>query len=194
MAVNRGAKHPNWNTFYPYYTNDHIAKVITYICKFSCTHNRKLSPVCTVPQLDLVWHPTILITDHYIGTTLLCIINFYHDVMDKMLLCSLLDLDLDPVVPTILIGDFNIHSYSWSPMGISPSPRSQDFEAWAAAQTFELLTNPGDVTHQNNDRERPSMLDLTWHNLATVVSTPLTPPSLDWAATLGSDHMGIWSS
>ena len=190
-AVKGGVKHPDWNVFYPYYTSDRIAKVITYVRKFSRTHNRKLSPIRTVPRLDLARHPTLLITDHYIGTTLLRLINFYHDVVDKTSLRSLLTLDLDPTVPTLLIGDFNLHSYSWSPPGLSPSPWSRNLEAWAAAQTFDLETSPGDITRRNHDGECPSTLDLTWHNLAAAVSTPLTPPTIDWAATLGSDHASI---
>ena len=136
----------------------------------------------------------ILITDHYIGTHSLRIINFYHDTGDSSSLQTLLSLDLDSTFPTILIGDFNLHSHSWSPPDLTTSPRARDFEAWAAAQTFDLLTSPGDVTRQGFNGERSSTLDLTWHNLAASMTTPLTPPTIDWASTIRSDHAGIRTS
>ena len=133
----------------------------------------------------------ILITDHYVGPHALRIINFYHDTEDTSSLRSLLDLDLDSTFPTILIGDFNLHSHSWSLPDLPTSTHARDFEAWAAAQTFDLITSPGDITRRGFNRECSSTLDLTWHNLAVSMSTPLTPPTIDWAATIGSDHARI---
>ena len=119
-----GAAHPEWTIHYPYYTNAKRTKVTTYTRKFSRTHNNSLSPIRTIPRLDLVQHPSILITDHYIGTHSLHIINFYHDTEDSSSLRSLLSLDLDSTFPTILIGDFNLHSHSWSPPDLTTSPRA----------------------------------------------------------------------
>ena len=62
-----GTAHPEWTVCYPYHTHDKCVKVITYTCKFSWMHNNRLTTIHTVPRLDLVQHPTILITDHYIG-------------------------------------------------------------------------------------------------------------------------------
>ena len=178
-----GAAHREWNIHYPYHTTTKRAKVITYTHKFSWTHTNSLSPIRTIPRLDLIQHPSILITDHYVGSHALRIINFYHDTEDSSSLQSLLNLDLDSTFPTILIGDFNLHSHSWSPPDIPTFMRAWDFEAWAAAQTFDLITSPGDVTRRGFNGKRSSTLDLTWHNLATSMTTPLTPPTINWAAT-----------
>jgi hypothetical protein len=43
------------------------------------------------------------------------VINFYNDVDDATSLNTLLSLDLDPTVPTLLLGDFNLHSRSGPP-------------------------------------------------------------------------------
>ena len=150
--------------------------MITYTRKFSRTHTNALSPIRTIPRLDLVQHPSILITDHYIGSHALRIINFYHDTEDTSSLRSLLELDLDSMFPTVLIGDFNLHSHSWSLPDLPTSMCARDFESWAAAQTFDLLTSPGDITRRGFNGEHSSTLDLTWHNLAASMSTPLTPP------------------
>ena len=186
-----GAAHPNWNINYPYFTDSQRAKVITYTRKFTRTHGRKQTPIRTVARLDLARHPTILITDHHIKQECIRIINFYHDVNDPSSLRTLTTLELDPEVPTILVGDFNMHSPSWSPEGWTRSPRVETFETWAATQTMELQTGRGDITRRGKEDERPSTLDLTWHNLAASMSITLTPPTLDWEASLGSDHAGI---
>jgi len=44
------------------------------------------------------------------------------------------------------------------------------------------------------ETERPSTLDLTWHNCAAVATLALTPPITDWEASIGSDHAGIRTS
>ena len=50
---------------------------------------------------------TLLITDHHIKQECIRIINFYHDVNNPLSLRTLTSLELDPEVPTILVGDFN---------------------------------------------------------------------------------------
>lgn len=186
-----GAAHPNWSIHYPYFTDLQRAKVIMYTCNFTRSHSQKQTPIRTVARLDLARHPSLLITDHYVNRDCLRIINFYHDVDDPSALRTLISLDLDPEIPTMLIGDFNMHSPSWSPEGWARSPRAVPFETWAASQTLELQTGKGDITRRGREEERPSTLDLTWHNLAASISLTLTPPTLDWEASLGSDHTGI---
>jgi len=39
--------------------------------------------------------------------------------------------------------------------------------------------------------ERPSTLDLTWHNCSALATLTLTPPITDWEVSIGSDHAGI---
>ena len=186
-----GAAHPDWTIHYPYFTGQQRAKVITYARKFTRIHSRKQTPIRTVARLDLARHPTILITDHHINQDCIRVVNFYHDVDDPTSIRALTALELDPEVPTILLGDFNMHSPSWSPEGWTRSPRSEAFETWAACQTLELQTGKGDITRRGKLDERPSTLDLTWHNFAASLSLTLTPPTLDWEASLGSDHAGI---
>ena len=115
------AAYHEWDISYPYHTTTKRAKVLTYTRKFSRMHTNRLSPIHTIPRLDLIRHPTILITNHHIGSQSLRIINFYHDTEDTSSLHSLLELDLDSTFPTILIGDFNLHSHSWSPPDLPTS-------------------------------------------------------------------------
>ena len=39
-----------------------------------------------------------------------------------------------------------------------------------------------------------STLDLTFHNMTTEMNTVITPPTIDWSASIGSDHAGIRST
>ena len=192
MDVSGGAAHPDFTLIYPYYTNNRIAKVMTYARKYARTKGGKRSTLIhTIPRLDLASHPTILITDHYVNQDKLRIINFYNDIDDTSSLLSLLALSLDSTFPTILVGDFNLHSRSRSPENITRSPNAHRFETWAADQTFTLQTAPGTITRRGREDERSSTLNLTFHNLAVEMSLVITPPTLNWAASIGSDHAGI---
>lgn|ERR1700761_4088395 len=95
---------------------------MTYACKYAHTKGQKATPIHTIPHLDLVQHPTILITNHYVDHNHLHIINFDHDVDNPSSIHSLISLSLDTTFSTVLVGDFNLHSHSWSPEGWTPSP------------------------------------------------------------------------
>lgn len=117
-------------------------------------------------------------------------INFYNDVRDPSALETLIALDLDPTIPTILLGDFNTHSPSWSPQGWDKSAHADRLEAWLATQTFSLLLEPEQPTRRGTTaaNERDSVLDLVWVNLAGEYSLYFSPPEIDWAGSMGSDH------
>jgi hypothetical protein len=185
-----GAKHPDWDLFYPHFNTNKQAKVMTYRRK---QVNNRLNPIQIIPRLDLAKHHTILITDIRVHKDTIHVINFYNDMDDQSSIKTLLQLDLDPMVPTMLVGDFNLHSRTWSPQNWEQSTKAPAFEQWAATQTFALHTQPGDITRRGLESERPSTLDLTWHNWALEVNISITPPTLDWEASLGSDHCGIRS-
>ena len=193
--ISGGAAHPDFTLIYPYYTNDRIAKVMTYARKYARTDKgRRTTPIRTIPRLDLSAHPTILITDHYVDQDKIRIINFYNDVDDPSSLQSLLALELDFTFPTLLVRDFNLHSRSWSPENIPRSPNSHKFETWAADQTLSLQTTRGTITRRGREGKCSSTLDLTFHNMAAESNTVITPPTIDWPASIGSDHVGIRST
>ena len=58
--VSGGAAHPDFTLIYPYYTNDRIAKVMTYARKYARTgKGRRTTPIRTIPRLDLSAHPML---------------------------------------------------------------------------------------------------------------------------------------
>jgi hypothetical protein len=95
---------------------------------------------------------------------------------------------LDSTIPTVILGDFNLHSSSWSPAGWTPSTASTRLEEWLAAQTFSLLSQPGIPTHRGENGTRDSTIDLVWSNFAASIQGSFQGAHIDWAGSLGSDH------
>ena len=143
-----GAGHPSWQLLYPHYTNDECAKVMTYIRTHDRDHIFKKNYLKGSAHLDLCAHPCILITDISFHKAKWWTINFYNDVDDPTAIRTLLTLQLDPLTPTLLTGDFNSHSRSWSPRGWGNySASAAQIEGWAASQGLQLLSEAGVVTH-----------------------------------------------
>jgi hypothetical protein len=183
-----GAAHNKWELSYPYFSGDQRAKVMTYTRIHERGEPFKKNAIRTTNRLDLVSHPCIQIIDVRVGQENWRVINFYNDVDDHSAMRTLQGLTLDATIPTLMVGDFNMHSRTWSPSGWDLTPRVGIFEEWAAAETFELLTTQGTITRRGTDTDRPSTLDLTWRNLSASLGQTFYGAEVDWAGSLGSDH------
>jgi hypothetical protein len=137
---------------------------------------------------DLAAHPCILISDILVGHIKWRAINFYNDTADTTALNTLLALDLDSTIPTILVGDFNIHSPSWSAPDWAQSSSAPKLEEWLATQTFSMLTQPAIPTHRGENGARNSTIDLIWINFAASIQNSFHGAQVDWEGSLGSDH------
>jgi hypothetical protein len=145
-------------------------------------------PFTVVPRLDLAAHPCLQILDVVFDNATWCVINFYHDVRDNSCLWALTNLDIDAVIPTLVIGNFNAHSLSWSPLDIPRSRWSNQIEEWAATNLLILANNPGEITRQGVDHECDSVIDLAWYNEAAIQTNTFDNLQIDWEGSLGSDH------
>ena len=183
-----GAAHPKWELHYPFFTHDQRAKVMIYSRIHDRAHPFRRNKLQVTARKDLAPHPSVLIVDVRAGSQTWRLINFYNDVDDPSALSTLLSLDLDPLVPTLLAGDFNLHSYTWSPPGWNPSPKATLLEEWAATNVLELLTEPSVPTHRGEKGARDSVIDLTWRNLMAAELATFNGAELDWAGSINSDH------
>ena len=183
-----GAAHPKWELHYPFFTPDQRAKVMVYSRIHDRDHPFRRNKLQVTARKDLAPHPSILIVDVRAGAQTWRLINFYNDIDDATALTTLLSLDLDPLIPTLLSGDFNLHSFTWSPPGWTPSPKAALLEEWAATNVLELLTTPGLPTHRGKNGARNSVIDLTWRNLLALELTVFQGAELDWAGSINSDH------
>jgi hypothetical protein len=183
-----GAAHPKWRLAYPSFTNGQRAKVMTYVR----IHDRSLifrkNHCQMIVRNDLASHPCILISDFRVGTHYWRVLNFYNDVADPSALSSLLGLDLDATVPTLIIGDFNLHSTSWSPTGWATSSGSHRLEEWMATQTFSLLNKPRIPTRMGEGGARNSTIDLAWSNMAAAMQGTFFGAEVNFGDSMGSDH------
>jgi hypothetical protein len=183
-----GAANPSWLLAYPFFQPDKRAKVMTYVCIHDWDHPFKKNYCRHTTCNDIVAHPCILITDILVGQLKWRAINFYNNVDDKTAISTLLSLDLDSTIPTIILGDFNLHSSLWSPAGWNSSTNSAQLEEWLATQTFSMLTQPGTPTHRGENGTRDSTIDLVWCNFAASIQGTFQGAHIDWAGSLGSDH------
>ena len=184
-----GVGNPKWNTFYPHFTNGLRAKVMTYARIHDIDKPFKRHLLRGSARLDLCAHPCILITDFSFNDTLWRTINFYNDVDDDSALTTLLSLDLDPSIHTVLVGDFNSHSRSWSPPGWGNySTSASKIEGWASCQGLQLLSWPGTVTHRGENGARDSTIDLVWSNQAADMAGTFVVREVNWEDSYASDH------
>ena len=116
------------------------------------------------------------------------IVNFYNDVNDPSTLDTLLALDLNPTIPTLVTGNFNTHLHSWSPPNVTPSSWAEKLEKWAISYLLVLANEPGIITRQGVEHECDSTINLTWYNNAAIEDATFGNWTLDWAGSLGSDH------
>jgi hypothetical protein len=183
-----GAAHPKWRLAYPSFTNGQRAKVMTYVRIHDRSFIFRKNHCQMIVRNDLASHPCILISDFHVGTYYWRVLNFYNDVADPSALSSLLGLDLDATVPTLIIGDFNLHSTSWSPTGWATSSGSHRLEEWMATQTFSLLNKPRFPTRMGEGGARNSTIDLAWSNMAATMQGTFFGAEVDFGASMGSDH------
>jgi hypothetical protein len=183
-----GAANPRWRLAYPSFTNGQRAKVMTYIRLHDRLAKFKPNHCQLIVHNDLASHPCLLITDIHTGTYYWHVINFYNDVDDPSVLDALLGLDLDATIPTLLMGDFNLHSTTWSPTGWVTSWDTHRLEEWVATQTLDLLTKPQIPTCMGEGRARNSTLDLVWCNMAAQIQGTFTGAEVDFGSLQGSDH------
>ena len=182
-----GVASPEWELIYPGLTEGQRPKVMAYARKNSA-HDPDTPHFTMVPRVDICSHPTIQVLDVILDDEQWQVINFYHDVRDNTSLQALLALEINATTPTLLIGDFNLHSRTWSPPDTQRSSQVTRFEVWAAANLLTLANTPGEITRRGAEHEKDSVIDLAWYNDAAIWSATFTGLEVDWAGSLGSDH------
>ena len=178
-AVREGVSSPGWEIHYPATDNNKRAKVMAYTRKRSWEGVNLPAHYTATSCLDLCAHPCIMILNLRFDRETWRIVNFYNDVKDQSALDTLLSLELDPTVPTLVTGDFNTHSRTWSPDGVMPSPWAERVEEWAVGNLLVLTNEPGMITRRGASHERSSTIDLTWHNDAAIEDTVFSDWTLD---------------
>jgi hypothetical protein len=179
-----GVAAPAWDILYPGLGKNKCPKVMAYV--------RKQLPGAThftvVPRLDICQHPTVQVLDIIFNKEQWRVINHYHDILDDSSLHALLELDIDAIIPTLVIGDFNAHSQAWSPPDVTRSRGATCIEEWAATNLLTLANTPREITRSGSNNEKDSVIDLAWYNEAAILASTFSGLTVDWEGSIGSDH------
>ena len=177
-----------WELHYPATPGDTKAKVMAYSRKWAWEDTNSPLFFMVTTRLDLCTHPCLMVLEIIHDSEKWYVINFYNDVRDGSALDALLQLDLDPLVPTLVTRDFNTHSCLWSLLTTAPSHWAWKVEEWAIWNLLTLANEKGVVTRQGAGNEPDMVLDLVWLNKAAVLKNSFHGLAIDWAGSLGSDH------
>jgi len=174
-----------WQCFLPDHLPSEICKVATYIRVDLVTRSfircRSDMPISS---------PLSMVVDLMFEDDLLHLYNIYHHVPDKGhgFHCVFAH-ELDPVVPTLMVGGFNTHGPGWSLPDASLSPWALLLEDWFEDNELLLCNPPGIPTWQGCSDQRPLVINLVLLNSLAVVSDQLTMDvSISFELSLGSDH------
>ena len=120
------------------------------------------------------------------------LVNVYHHVPPKgHALTHILSLELDPVVPTLVAGNFNTHGPEWSLPGATTSAWAQALEDWFESNELSLCNPLGVPTWLGREDQRPSVLNLFLLNAPAYTSDQFSDTSVSFEQSLGSDHAAL---
>jgi len=186
-----GATNNNmWECYLPSFTDPKLVRVAVYVrydlaCTFSIV-NHTSHPLSSVDSMVL---------DFSFEDETLRIVNIYHRIPDNPrhhALLHLLSNSLDPLIPTLLVGDFNTHSHIWSFPYSTISPWATDLVDWFDNQGLELLNPPRTATWDSGwDDQQPLVLDLALINEAAAISGQISALQISFNDSISLDHAAL---
>jgi len=186
-----GATNNNmWECFLPSFTDPNEVCVAAYV---------KYDLARTFSIVNNLSHPLSTLESMVLNFSFedesLRIVNVYHCVPTELgqhNLLHLLSHELDPLLPTLLVGDFNTHSHVWSFPYSTISPWASDLVDWFDNQGLELLNPPRVATWESGcDDHRPSVLDLALINEATAISRQISGLHISFEESISLDHVAL---
>jgi len=129
-----------WECFLPSFTDPKEVRVAAYVC-YDLAHTFSIVNNFSHPLSTL----ETMVLDFSFEDKSLRIVNTYHRVPTESgqhNLLHLLSHELDPLLPTLLVADFNTHSHIWSFPYSTVSPWASELINWFDNQGLELLNPP----------------------------------------------------
>ena len=175
-----------WECYLPPHLPDQTCKVATYI------RTDLVKRTFVQCRDDLLSSPSAIIIDLSIHDDIICLLNIYHHVPPTGHgLSHIFSLELDPVIPTLVAGDFNTHGPEWSLPGATMSPWAQTLEDWFEGNELSLHNPLGVPTWLGHEDQRPSVLDLLLLNSPAMTTDQFSDTSVSFELSLGSDHAAL---
>ncbi|KAF8632101.1 hypothetical protein AX17_004926 [Amanita inopinata Kibby_2008] len=144
--------------------------------------------------------PDVLITDISSGDHTIRLINTYNAGPGSKAIAvnCLLEADLNPLTPTIVAGDFNLHHPSWSlsssTAALHPSAAANNLADWFESNGFTTLNDHHSPTRIGCTNQADSIIDLTSANIPALAEGLIFNWSCSDDLSFDSDHNALsWS-
>ena len=178
-----------WECYLPSFTDPDSVRVAVYV-RYDLARTFAITNQISHPASSL----ESMVLDFAFEDETLRIVNVYHRTHNDSHhnLLHLFTSHFDPLIPTILIGDFNTHSHIWSFPHSTVSLWATELVDWFDDQGLELL-NPPRVATWSSGRadQRPSVLDLALINEAAAISGQISPLTISQRDSVTSDHAAL---
>jgi len=175
-----------WECYLPTFTDPDSVRVAVFV-RHDLARTFAITNLTSHPASSL----ESMVLDFAFEDEILCIVNVYHCMHNDSHhnLLHLFASHFDPLIPTLLMGDFNTHSHIWSFPHSTISPWATELVDWFDDQGLELL-NPLHIATWSSGRadQRPSVLDLALINEAAVISGQISPLTISQCNSISSDH------
>lgn len=147
---------------------------MTYACK-ATQLSTNFPQFSVVLWLDICLHPCIqALNIIFDNDETWWVINFYYDICIDTSMQALLAININALIPTMFIGNFNTDSQTWSLPGTTHSHYTAHVEEWAAQNLLELANTLGVITRKGANYERDAVLNLAWYNKAAIQAATFT--------------------
>ena len=174
-------------TYLPIHSGTDICKVAIFVCA-ELARSISIIPLLAHPAASL----SSMVMDIIAGDETLCVYNIYHDCPESGHgLQHLLTHSLEDTIPTVLLGDFNTHSPTWSLPGKATSAWAGALEDWFDKEGLTIQNPPGVPTWHGTDKQHPSVLDLMLLNEAALFADQMSPLTISFKHSIGSDHAAL---
>ena len=180
-----------WDILLPTFTDPDDVRMAVFvkfdIARTFLVNNLTSHPLATVESM---------VIDFAFEDKLLCIFNVYHRVPTssptRHNLLHLFSSSIDPLIPTLILGDFNTHSHIWSFPYSTISPWASELVDWFDDQGLELLNPPCVATWESGrDDRHPSVLDLALINEAVAISRQISNLQISFDESISLDHAAL---
>ena len=180
-----------WDIHLPSFTDPDDVHVAVFV-KFDIAHTFSVNNLTSHPLATV----NSMVIDFAFEDELLRIINIYHCIPPSSPshhnLLHLFSSSIDPLIPTLVLGDFNTHSHIWSFPYSTISPWASELVDWFDDQGLELLNPPRVATWESGRNDRhPLVLDLALLNEAAAISGQISDLQISFDKSISSDHTAL---
>lgn len=182
-----------WDSFVPITMRDHPRPRVAAFVRRGIPHLQVRA------RPDVLDTPDILTLHLTYGSVSLYILNVYNEGLRNPGTNSvrhLCDTELDPLVPTVVCGDFNLHHPLWTLPRAAPrsSATAENLVDWAEANSFALLNDTSLPTRRGRTGQADSIIDLTWTNFVADEFQVIQDWDCSCSHAVQSDHNAVtWS-